>query len=138
METIIALIMDMDMKTIVKSTSMAINVMDTSMSTKTISMSTKITSMSTKTIKMSTKIISMSKKTTSMSISMNINMETIVKDINTKMKNTIIHLKKSHTNMIMIMETAKEGMIMHTLLNLMKKMCIKKIKKIQKKSINMK
>jgi hypothetical protein len=87
---------------------------------------------------MSTKITIMSTKITSMSISMNINMETIVKDINTKMKNTIIHLKKSHSNMIMIMETAKEGMIMHTLLNLMKKMCIKKIKKIQKKSINMK
>jgi len=131
METIIALIMDMDMKTIVKSTSMAINVMDTSMSTK-------ITSMSTKSTSMSTKIISLITKITIMSTSMNIYMETIVKGINTKMKNTIIHLKKNHTIMIMIMETAKEGMIMHTLLNLMKKMCIKKIKKIQKKSINMK
>ena len=89
---------------------------------------------------MSTKITSMSTKITSMSTSMNINMETIVKGINTKMKNTIIHLKKNHTIMIMIMimETAKEGMIIRTLPNLMKKTRIKKIKKIQKKSINMK
>jgi hypothetical protein len=87
---------------------------------------------------MSAKITSMSTKITSMSTSMNINMETIVKGINTKMKNTIIHLKKNHTIMIMIMETAKEGMIIRTLPNLMKKTRIKKIKKIQKKSINMK
>ena len=138
METIIALIMDMDMKTIVKSTSMAINVMDTSMSTKTISMSTKITSMSTKTTNMSTKIISMSTKTTSMIISMNINMEIIVKDTNTKIKSTIIHPKNIHTITNMIMKTAMEGMIINTLPNQMKKMSIKKKKKIQKKNINMK
>jgi hypothetical protein len=131
METIIALIMDMDMKTIVKSTSMAINVMDTSMSTKTISISTKITSMSTK-------IISMSTKTTSMSISMNINMEIIVKDTNTKIKSTIIHPKNILTITNMIMETAMEGMIINTLPNQMKKMSIKKKKKIKKKNINMK
>jgi hypothetical protein len=56
---------------------------------------------------MSTKSTSMSTKITSMSTSMNINMETIVKGINTKMKNTIIHLKKNHTIMIMIMETKR-------------------------------
>jgi hypothetical protein len=104
--------MDMDMKTIVKSTSMAINVMDTSMSTKTINMSTKIISMST--------------KTTSMSISMNINMEIIVKDTNTKIKSTIIHPKNIHTITNMIMKTAMEGMIINTLPNQMKKMSIKK------------
>jgi len=126
METIIALIMDMDMMIIIKSTSMATNVMGTSISTKTISMITKNTSMST--------------KITSMSKNMNINMEIFVKDTNTKINSTIIHLKNIHTITIMnmIMETAKEGMIINTLKNQMKKMSTKKKKKIKRKNISMK
>jgi hypothetical protein len=73
-----------------------------------------------------------------MSISMNINMEIIVKDTNTKIKSTVIHPKNIHTITNMIMETAMEGMIINTLPNQMKKMSIKKKKKIKKKNINMK
>jgi hypothetical protein len=73
-----------------------------------------------------------------MIISMNINMEIIVKDTNTKIKSTIIHPKNILTITNMIMETAMEGMIINTHPNRMKKMSIKKKKKIQKKNINMK
>jgi hypothetical protein len=119
METIIALIMDMVMIIIIKSTSIVINVMGTSMNTKTISMNTKITSMST---------------------NMNINMEIFVKDTKTKMNSTIIHLKNIHTITIMnmIMETAMKSKIINTLLNQMKKMSIIKKKKIKRKNIKMK
>lgn len=116
METTIVLItMDMAITImIIKNTSISMvkNVMDTNMSTKSISIRT---------------------KTTSMNINMKITITATVKTTNSKMKSTLIHQKKLLMITNIIMKSAKEvmiiNMIINTLPNPMKKNQIKKKKK---------
>jgi hypothetical protein len=114
METTIVLItMDMAITImIIKniSISMVKNVMDTNMSTKSISIRTKTTSMN-------------------INMKITITITVTVKTTNSKMKSTLIHQKKLHMITNIIMKSAKEVMIINTLPNPMKKNLIKKKKK---------